>query len=48
MKELIKDNKVVLKFEKEIEIMEFIHKNHSYSVDHAFKYEGYQIKEGEK
>lgn len=30
-----------------VDIYKYIHKTHSYSTDHALRYEGYSIEEGE-
>jgi hypothetical protein len=48
MKELIKDGKVVLKFEDDFDVMKFIHRNESFSMDYCFKFKGYKVQEGAK
>lgn len=40
---LLRDGKEVMRGYED-DCMKFIHKNHSYSFDHALKYEGYSIK----
>jgi hypothetical protein len=45
---LSRDGKEVLRGE-EIDLWEYIHKNHPYSVSHALKHKGYEIEpEGEE
>lgn len=42
MKSLYRDGKFVMKG-SEIAILDYIHNNHCYSMDHALKYEGYSV-----
>ena len=40
---LLRDGTTILCNVSDIDIFEYIHKNHSYSVHHAVWYEGYQV-----
>lgn len=42
------DGKIVLRCKGDSEIFKYIHNKHSYSVDHAIKYEGYTIEPDKK
>jgi hypothetical protein len=44
---LKRDNKEVLKGDW-FDVYKYIHKTHSFSTDHALKYEGYTVEEGEE
>lgn len=41
--DLLRDGKPVLKGATEFEVMEYIHRHHSYSLSHGLAYEGYRI-----
>ncbi len=41
---LFRDGKEIMSG-NEFEVLKYIHRNHSYSFDHAIKYEGYSMKE---
>ena len=40
---LLRDGELVLEFSNSWDVYKYIHNNHSYSVDHALKYEGYEL-----
>jgi len=42
--QLFRDGKPIQLFDDWIGVLAYIHKNHSYSADWAFKYEGYELK----
>ncbi len=44
---LFRDGKEILSRVLMVDIYEYIHTHHPYSVDHALKYEGYEIKDSE-
>lgn len=45
MQVLYKDGKEVARGESDFDLIKYIHKNHSYSLSHALKHEGYEIKD---
>jgi len=48
MSYIIKRDEIEVKrVESELEVMVYFHRTHSYSMDHALKYEGYSIEEVE-
>ena len=48
MVRLYRDGKLVKKFKSYGDAVGYVHRNHSYSFDHAIRYEGYSIKSGRK
>lgn len=40
---LLRDGELVLEFSDSLDVLKYIHKTHSYSLDHALKYEGYEL-----
>ncbi len=45
---LYHDDKKIMESESDWAIVEYIYRNHSYSISHAVRYEGYQIYEDGK
>ena len=41
-----RDGVEVKRVESELEVVVYFHRTHSYSMDHALKYEGYTIERG--
>jgi hypothetical protein len=41
-----RDGVEIKRVESELEVMVYFHRAHSYSMDHALKYEGYTIERG--
>jgi len=42
--QLFRDGEPVQEFDDWLGVLAYIHKNHSYSADWAFKYEGYELR----